>query len=134
MVQLVGYHAWKAAGGSSEITSAHVAKGVESAVRRVGRLVHEPALSELSAIDRSFLVAMTQDEGPSRMRDVADRLGVAISYAGVYRARLIAGEMIYAPRRGWVDFSLPSMREYLLEHAVADLDSDWAELEEEERP
>lgn len=124
MVQLVGYHAWKAARGAAEITGAHVATGVESAVRRVGRLVHEPALSELSAIDRSFLAAMSQDEGPSRMREVADRLGVATSYASVYRARLIAAEMIYAPGWGEVDFTLPSMREYLREHAITDLAMD----------
>lgn len=121
MVQLVGYHSWRAARGVDTVTAEHVEEGVQAAARRVGRLVHEPALSELSGIDRTFLAVMAQDEGPSRVRDVADRLGVDGSYASVYRARLIKAEMIHA--RGWgvVDFTLPSMREYLREHAITEL-------------
>lgn len=124
MVQLVGFHSWRAARGVDTVTAEHVEEGVQAAARRVGRLVHEPALTELSGIDRSFLTAMARDEGPSRVRDVADRLGVGGSYASVYRARLINAEIIHAPGWGVVDFTLPSMREYLREHAVTELAMD----------
>lgn len=124
MVQLVGYHSWRAAKGVDTVSAEHVAEGVQAAGRRVGRLVHEPALSELSAVDRTFLAAMAQDEGPSRVRDVADRLGVDGNYANVYRARLINAEIIHPLGRGDVDFTLPSMREYLREHAITELTMD----------
>ncbi len=35
--------------------------------------------------------------------------------------RLIAAELIHSTRRGYVDFALPYPREYLREHAVADV-------------
>lgn len=124
MVQLVGYHSWRAAKSADTISPEHVAEGVQAASRRVGKLVHEPALSELSGIDRSFLAAMARDDGPSRVRDVAERLGVDGNYVNVYRARLINAEIIHAPGWGVVDFTLPSMREYLREHAVTDLAMD----------
>lgn len=38
-----------------------------------------------------------------------------------YRLRLIAAELIYSTRRGYVDFALPYLREYLRERAVADV-------------
>ena len=41
-------------------------------------------------------------------------------YASQYRLRLIAAELIHPMRRGFVDFSLPYLREYLREHPVVD--------------
>jgi hypothetical protein len=56
---------------------------------------------------------MAVDPGPSRVGDIAERLGVDANYASQYRARLLAAELIVAPRRGYVDFELPYLREYL---------------------
>lgn len=94
-------------------------KGVEQARRRVGRLVHQPALSGLSDIDRNFLAAMAIDDAPSRMRDITRRLDVNATYASQYRLRLIAAELIHSTGHGRVDFTLPYLREWLREHAAA---------------
>ena len=91
------------------------------AKRKLGQLVHEPALSDLSQVDRTFLVAMAVDDGPSSMADIAQRLGVNAQYAGNYRRRLIDAEIIAATGYGLVDFELPYMREYLREHAVVEV-------------
>ena len=64
---------------------------------------------------------MSQDDGPSRMAEIASRLGVDAGYASVYRARLIAAELVSPAKRGYVDFTLPYLREYLREHATADV-------------
>jgi len=64
---------------------------------------------------------MAQDDGPSKMADIQRRLDVDVNYASQYRLRLIAAELIYATRRGYVDFSLPYMREYLRERAAVDM-------------
>lgn len=100
------------------MTEAHAVRGVEASVRRVGRLVHEPALADLSTIDRSFLVAMATDDGPSQMRDIRARLGVDTNYASQYRQRLIAAGVISAVGRGTVDFTLPYLRDYLRDHVA----------------
>ena len=64
---------------------------------------------------------MVHDEGPSKMADVQRRLNLDANYASQYRLRLIAAELIYPAGRGYVDFTLPFLREYLREHAVANL-------------
>jgi len=64
---------------------------------------------------------MAHDDGPSKMADIQQRLGVDVNYASQYRLRLIAAELIHPTRRGHVDFALPYLREYLREHAAADV-------------
>jgi len=119
LVQLVGHQVWNVDRGSREITEEHARVGVEKAARRVGRLVHEPALVGLSTVDRTFLAAMAVDDGPSRMSAIADRLGADTNYVSQYRLRLIAAELIEATAHGRVDFTLPYLRDYLREHVAA---------------
>lgn len=120
LIQLVGSHAWRVHRNTHEIGLADAETGVANARRRLGSLVHAPALEDASDIDKSFLLAMAKDDGPSSVADVGARLGVAKEYAGVYRRRLIDAELIEPTRRGYVDFALPYLRDYLREHAVAD--------------
>ena len=63
---------------------------------------------------------MSTDDGPSRMSDIAARMGVDAQYAGTYRKRLIDAEMIRPTSHGYVDYELPYMREYLRSHHAAD--------------
>lgn len=117
MIQLVGYHVWRKAGGDLITTAAAIA-GIEQARTRLGSLVHAPALRDLSEVDRTFLRAMSHDDGPSRTADVARRMGKGTRYVSVYRARLIAAGLIAPASYGAVDFALPYLREYLREHAA----------------
>jgi hypothetical protein len=94
-------------------------EGVSRALRRLGVLVYEPALAGTSAIDRTFLLAMARDDGPSKMSDVQDRLGVDANYASQYRLRLIAAELIESTSHGYVNFALPYLREYFRDEAAA---------------
>lgn len=119
LIQLVGYHLWRLAKGP-DIDSEAVQKGIIAAQRRLGALVHEPALNDLSAVDRTFLAAMSRDQGPSKMRDIIDRMGtVTPSYANTYKQRLIEAGMIQQAGYGRVDYALPYLRDYLREHAAA---------------
>lgn len=117
MIQLVGYHVWRQ-GKTGPITAEHVAAGVKAAEARIGNLVHAPALKDLSDVDRSFLVHMAADDGPSTVSEVGARMGRDGNYANVYRARLIAAGMIRPAGHGLVEFEAPYMREYLREHAT----------------
>lgn len=121
LLQLVGAQTWRRRPTAPEISVEDATHGVARARRRLGALVHEPALSVASDIDKSFLLAMAHDDGPSKMADVQRRLDVDANYASQYRLRLIAAELIYPTRHGYVDFVLPYLREYLREHAASDL-------------
>jgi hypothetical protein len=121
LIQLVGAQTWRLHPSETEITVDDAREGVSRALRRLGALVYEPALAGASPIDKTFLLAMTKDDGPSKMADIQERLGVDVNYASQYRLRLIAAELIEASSRGYVDFALPYLREYLQDEAAADI-------------
>lgn len=117
MIQLVGYHTWRSATGD-HITPAAVDAGVRQARARLGSLVHAAALRGLSDVDRAFLTAMAPDDGPVRIADIARRMGKDAGYANVYRARLIAAGLITPAGYGRLQFAIPYLRDYLIEHAA----------------
>jgi hypothetical protein len=119
LIQLVGSQVWRLRKSEREISMESAREGVSDALRRLGRLVYEPALAEASEIDKSFLLAMAKDDGPSRMKDIQQRLEIDANFASQYRLRLIASELIESTGRGYVDFALPYLRDYLREHAAA---------------
>ena len=119
LIQLVGAQTWRLHPQQTEVGLGDAREGVQRALRRLGVLVYEPALAGASAIAKTFLLAMARDDGPSKMADIQERLGVDANYASQYRLRLIALDLIQSTRHGYVDFALPYLREYLREEAAA---------------
>lgn len=62
---------------------------------------------------------MVQDDGASRLADVAQRLGVKLNYASQYRLWLIGAELHRAGVAGELVFTMPYLREYLRDHAAS---------------
>lgn len=118
MIQLVGDRVWRSADEAHAITRKHADAGIDAARRRLGRLVHAPALADASDVGKSFLLAMAEDDGPSTLADIGRRLGANSNYTSQYRLRLLALELIKPAGHGRVDFALPYLREYLREHAA----------------
>lgn len=118
MIQLVGQWAFREKEGN-EITLEASRRGVERARRKLGQLVHEPALADLSDVDRTFLLLMARDDGPTAMADLKVRMNRTDSYVSNYRRRLIDAEMITEAGRGKIDFALPYLRDYLRAHAAS---------------
>lgn len=121
MIQLVGHQAWRASdrnGHADIITMQDAAEGIEKARDRIGELVNGPAVDGLSPMAREYLLAMAIDDGPSNTSEIARRMHRDIKYASVYRSRLIGEDFIKSTGRGFVDFRMPFMREYLREHAA----------------
>lgn len=56
---------------------------------------------------------MAADEGDSRMRDIAERMGATSDYAQKYRRRLLDAGVIERARRGYVRFAVPYLADYL---------------------
>lgn len=122
MVQLVGYNVWKVArrhfGESPAVTIEDVREGAEMAMRDYDEAVIEPALSRLSKRAMSYLVEMSGSDGPSSTGCVAKSLGVPAQSLSSARASLIAKQVIEPTEaRGYVDFAIPWMREYVSDHA-----------------
>ena len=120
LIQLVGASTWRVHPGEPRITAEDARLGADRARRQMETLVYEPALAGLSATDRSFLLAMAEDDGPSQIADIQRRLDVDKGYANVYRSRLIAVELIEPAGHGRTQFALPYLREYLREHVAPD--------------
>lgn len=119
MVQLVGFHSWKAAAEpTAGITAQEVAVGIGEAERRIGRLVLSPTWRGLSEVDQRFLIAMARDDGESRLTEIAVRLEVDTKYAGVYRHRLINAGMIVTTGKGRIDFAHHATRDWLRNEAA----------------
>ena len=83
--------------------------------RRIGRMVFAPTWRTLSEVDRRFLLAMAQDDAESKLTDIADRLGVDTSYAGVYRQRLLRAGMIRPAGWGRITLAHHAARDWLRE-------------------
>ncbi|WP_417564204.1 ATP-binding protein [Microbacterium sp.] len=118
LIQLVGFHIWRQHPDTTEISAGDVDAGIQGARRRLGTSVHEASLADLSAVDRTFLVAMAQDDRPSKLAAIASRMGVDTNYASQYRARLIDAGIIEPAGHGLVTFTVPYLRDYLQEHAA----------------
>ena len=73
----------------------------------------QTTLRALSEKDVEFLTAMSRDDGPSRVTDVADRMGVSVDYAQKYRRRLIDAGVVESPSRGRLAFAVPYLRDWL---------------------
>lgn len=122
MVQLVGYNVWKVARRhfveSPAVTMEDVREGAEMAMEAYDEAVIEPALSRLSKRAMSYLVEMSGSDGPSSTGCVAKSLGVPAQSLSSVRASLIAKQVIEPTEaRGYVDFAIPWMREYVGDHA-----------------
>ena len=114
MVQLVGFHAWEAASDpTAAVTLDDAVSGAATARHQVGQLVITPMWRDLPEGARRFLAAMAQDDGPSRIAEIAARLGVSSGYASVYRQRLIRAGMAVAAGHGRLDFALDAVRQWI---------------------
>lgn len=113
LIQLIGFHVWKRALGRT-VDDEAVRRGIDDALERLGVLVHEQALKDLSPADLRFLAAMAVDGAESRVLDLAGRLAKDRYWVNNYRRRLIAARVIEPAGRGRVRFAIPYLRDYLL--------------------
>ena len=113
MLQLVGHSIAVRADDAGRLGAGGLDEALASAMSDFENDVCETTLAALSDKDVEFLTAMAQDEGASRVSDVAERMGVTVDYAQKYRRRLIDAGVIEAARRGFVRFAVPYLKRHL---------------------
>jgi hypothetical protein len=111
MIQLVGYYIWQATGGKVERNN--IVDGIEEAKERLGILVFDASINDISEKDLFFLKTMATFETPVQTSDIQKKMHVSQGYIQQYRARLLETELIYSPSYGKLDFSIPYLKEYL---------------------
>lgn len=126
LIQLIGYYVWRFAdlhrARSMEASDEDVRLGIENAMTRFHEVVHEPAISRVTKGAMEYLVAMAQEGERASTADVAKRMGREPKATSSFRRSLIQREVIQSPVRGYVEFSVPFLREYVLENADELLD------------
>lgn len=115
MLQLVGFRMWEEGSGPGCIDDDRAREGMLLATEEMKYRILLQSYRDLSPMDRKFLLAMAQDEGDSKLTDVAQRLGKSNSYAAQYKNRLLEQGVIGTRESGRLGFELPVMREFLLE-------------------
>ena len=83
-------------------------------VSRIYESIVRPTIRNLSPTDRAFLEAMSADGGePSRISDIAERMGRDLNYANTYRARLVRRDVIASIGHGLVVSKIPYLMMYM---------------------
>lgn len=105
-MQSLGYHLWDSAAPPAVATGDLVDRAIARMEEDVGLHVAAPIWNRLSPTDVLFLTAMLDDNGhPSRLSDIAKRIGPAMSNATVYKNRLLQEGAIVETGRGRVIFA-----------------------------
>ena len=110
-IQSIGYHLWDLASSpSAAVSSAHVAEAVARMEGDVARNVTMPIWARLSGNDKRFLCAMIPDDGPSRIRDIGQRLRRDPVHVWKYRRRLLNEGVVLDAGRGYLSFANGEVR------------------------
>ncbi|WJZ01891.1 ATP-binding protein [Corynebacterium freiburgense] len=120
LIQLVGSLIWTYASleQRDEITLHDVRQAHPQIIKRMGTQVHRPALAGVPDSEVNMLKAMAnlmEGNDPVPTGALAKALGVKPNALSVRRANLLARELIVVPKYGYLGFTLPYMREYLLD-------------------
>lgn len=113
LVQLAGDYAWRNNVASNTVSLQDAEAAHARAVKAIERRVISRIYLDLSEKDQAFLQAMALGESKTKVADIASRMGVTPQYVQVYKQRLIDSGYVQAAGRGYVDFSLPYLRDYV---------------------
>ena len=110
--QTIGYYAWEQSG--DEITNQVANEVIDLAKSDLYQNSYEKLYTEISDTDRKFLDIMADyPEDTVPISNIVDALNKSKNYVSVYRTRLLDDQLIYAPDRGYVKFTLPFFDDFI---------------------
>jgi hypothetical protein len=113
-IQQFGSSVWDAAIGDIAITQDDALIGVTEGQRQLDAGFYASRWERATRAERALLRAMSDDDGaPSRMGDIASRLGTKTTSLGPARANLIAKGIVYPPEHGMLAYTVPGMADYV---------------------
>lgn len=112
-LQEYGRAAWKVGGGQT-ISLEDVDAAEPIARDYLDENFFSQRIGRLPAAEGRYMAAVASlGDGPQRTADVAAALGKELQAVSVMRDRLIRSALLYAPRRGQVDFTVPRCADYI---------------------
>jgi hypothetical protein len=106
--------AWDVADGPHRITSADVERSLPLAIAELDDGFFRVRAGRTSRSERAYLRAMAElGPGPVLSADVARLLGVRTNALGPTRNALLKRAMVYSPRWGEIDFTVPLFDEFM---------------------
>lgn len=121
--QTVGYYAWRFSEQSLRIDDNVVKKTIEMTKRDLFHNAYERMYRDISTNDRQFVKIMANEPTDSvSISTITKKFDKPKNYVSVYRARLLDDQLIKAPRRGYVEFSLPFFKTFIKERESNYLD------------
>ncbi len=98
----------------SPISRADVEAATERAVAALDSGFFRVRLDRLTPREKDYLRAMAElGSGPHRSGEIAEILGILVTYAGPLRSGLIRKGMIYSPSHGETAFTVPMFDEFM---------------------
>lgn len=96
------------------ITKSELLAGIALAQDEIDRGLYRSRWDRATPKGKEMMRAMAEDEVPSKLSDVADRMGKKQpSDLSVLRDRLIHDGLIYSPKRGYIAFTVPGMNAFI---------------------
>lgn len=115
--QLLGYLIWQTQ--EKEITDQVIDSILDEYKEELYRNVYGKIYSSLSEIDRDFVSAMTKiDTENVAIKDIEAIMKKPHNYVSIYRRRLIDDQVIISLKRGYVSFTLPFFKEFIIENGI----------------
>ncbi|MGP6173399.1 AAA family ATPase [Corynebacterium sp. A21] len=120
LMQLTGSLAWAhtTLSGESTITTAQIDAIRTDVIRRMGSQVHGPSLHQVPDRELGLLYTLAElspTAGMVSTGEVAAHLGVKPNALSMARKSLLERGLVEVPKYGYLSFSLPYLREYLLD-------------------
>lgn len=113
-VQQFGKTVWDVAAGIDDITLDDAVIGVMEGQQQLDAGFYASRWERASRAERELLKVMADDSGiPSRIGDIADRLGRKTTSLGPARASLISKGIVYPPEHGMLAYTVPGMADYV---------------------
>ncbi|MDR2162369.1 MAG: hypothetical protein LBO70_00265 [Clostridiales Family XIII bacterium] len=111
LIQLLGYEVWESSDSAIDISEAKV--GIKRAEIYIGSSLIELILQDLSLMDKELIYALAKMNTPAGVSDLMAKTRFDRNKLNQYRRRLVREGIIHSPERGYVDFVIPYMKEYL---------------------
>lgn len=112
-IQALAYCAWQEA-KPPMVTLEDVRKACRPAVELMMESIFNVRLDRLTDTEMAYLKVMARGNSePCRVSDIAWYMKWTPRFASRVRSSLIRKGVIFGPRRGWVDFTVPLFAQYL---------------------
>lgn len=112
--QLLGYLMWRSP--EKHLTEKSLDQILPEFQAQLSRNAYRKMLEELSPVDQRFVVVMAHSgEYPVPTKYIGQQLKQKPGYIGVYRRRLIDSQIIESANYGYVKFTLPLFRKFMID-------------------